>query len=60
MFICCLVYVFIFSFEMIVFLQLLSTTPNDKKLERALFAHANGITERFFGEEVGYRGYVIV
>jgi hypothetical protein len=40
--------------------QLLEAAPKNKRLEKALFAHANGITERFFGDEIGYRGYALL
>lgn len=36
----------------------LEAAPRDHRLDQALFSHANGVTERFFGNEVYYRGIV--
>uniref|UniRef100_A0A6T8S9D1 Radical SAM core domain-containing protein n=1 Tax=Chlamydomonas leiostraca TaxID=1034604 RepID=A0A6T8S9D1_9CHLO len=35
-----------------------TTNKGDKTLEKALFSYADGITTKFFGEEVYYRGIV--
>eukprot|EP00123_Amoebidium_parasiticum_P018355 comp24177_c0_seq5/m.44229 comp24177_c0_seq5/g.44229 ORF comp24177_c0_seq5/g.44229 comp24177_c0_seq5/m.44229 type:complete len:649 (-) comp24177_c0_seq5:19-1965(-) len=38
--------------------EVLTAAPQNKLLEKAMFAHADAVTERFFGPDIYYRGIV--